>query len=296
VRFLKPPLSIEEQADLVINRGMTAERGRLIRRLQSVGYYRLCGYWYHLKQRDDSFVPGSDFEAVWLAYNFDRRLRMVVMEGIERVEVGIKSDLYTRLVMRHGPFAHCDPRNFPNARGTQHFDMLEHFRREARRSKEPFVLHFQRTYDEFPDLPLWAAAQIVSFGTMLTMLNISASDIRPSIAATFSLQDNVFKSWLLTLNFVRNICAHHSRLWNRELALKPVIPNLKHGAQWHHAIQIHNNRVFVVLTLLQFLQRHLAPRSEWRQRVFNVFDSFPGIPLGPMGMQANWREHPLWSR
>jgi abortive infection bacteriophage resistance protein len=294
MRFQKPPLSYEQQADLVLGRGLVADRTRLIRRLRSVGYYRLCGYWHHLRQPDESFRPGSDFDLVWKTYNFDRRLRMVVMEAIERVEVAFRCDVYTELVMRHGPFCHREPRHFPNARPGQHAEMLERVRQEARRSREPFVLHFKNKYDEFPDLPLWAVAQIISFGTVLTLLNMSESDIRPAIAARFGYRDTVFASWLLTLNLVRNICAHHSRLWNRELGLKPLIPNRKHGPDWHGRIAINNNRIFVVLTMLYLLQKQIAPRSQWRERVFALFDSFPSIPLAPMGMPQDWRRHPLW--
>lgn len=224
------------------------------------------------------------------------------MEAIERIEVALRCEVYTSLVMRYNdPFCHCDPQNFPNAKPAtpgklgQHEKMLRVMREEAERSKEPFVQHFRKKYDEFPDLPLWAMAQVISFGTVLTLLNISPSDVRPAIAAKFNQQDTVFASWLLTLNMVRNICAHHSRLWNRELAIKPHIPNPKHGPEWHGPIPIRNNRVFAVLTMLHAMQKEIAPRSRWRDRVFGVFDAFPTIPLAPMGMQANWREHPLWS-
>ena len=295
VKFQKPALSFEAQAGLALQRGLVADRNRLIRRLHSVGYYRLCGYWHHFQQPDDSFKPGTDFEHVWMTYNFDRRLRVIVMEAIERVEVAVRCETYTELVLRDGPFAHLNAANFPNAKAGQHGELVARLRDEAQRSKEPFVLHFRNRYDEFPDLPLWAACQIMSFGNVLTLLNMSASDIRPNIAGKYGVQDNVFASWLLTLNSIRNICAHHSRLWNRELGLKPLIPNRKNGPQWHDGkIPIHNNRVFVVLTILRLMQQEVAPRSHWRDRLFHLFEAFPNIPLAPMGMRPDWRNHPLW--
>jgi abortive infection bacteriophage resistance protein len=220
---------------------------------------------------------------------------MVVMEAIERIEVAIRCDAYSEIVMRHGPFAQCDPANFPNAKPGKHADMLRRVRSEADRSHEAFVTHFKKKYDEFPDLPLWAAAQIISFGTVLTLINMSASDIRPAIAKRFGLHDAVFASWLLTLNLVRNICAHHSRLWNRELGLRPRIPKAKKWPEWHNPA-IQNHRLFFVLTMLLVLQRGIAPNSGWRDRVFALFDSFPTMPLAPMGMNADWRNHPLWKQ
>lgn len=294
MQFSKRPLTYEEQADLVLTRGMVADRERLLRRLQSVGYYRLCGYWHAFQQPDDSFVPGTNFEQIWTIYNFDRRLRVLVMEGIERVEVAIRSRMMTLNVLRFGPFGHLNPGNFPHRRLGQHEEMLGLLRREADRSKEAFVQHFRSRYDEFPDLPLWAAVEIMSFGTVVTLLNMGDSSIRRETAEGFGVTDTVFASWLLTLNSVRNICAHHSRLWNKEIGMKPKIPKSKHGPEWHEPFSIPNHRVFGVLTILLALQRRVAPRSHWRERLFQLFDSFPTVPAAPMGMPANWRDHALW--
>jgi len=294
VKFAKPVLSLEEQADLIIGRGLNADREHLIKCLRTVGYYRLCGYWHHLKQPNDSFLPGSDFEPVWVAYNFDRRLRLVVMDAIEHVEIAIRCEVYTQIVLRFGPFGHLDPANFPHAKPGQHEEMISRLRNEALRSKEIFVQHFKAKYDEFPDLPLWAAAQISTFGIVLTMLNTSGPEIRPLIAKQYKLQDTLFSSWLLTLNSTRNICAHHARLWNRELGLKPKVPDPKNAPDWHGPLGPKNNRIFFVLTMLRLLLRAIAPHSDWRQRVFDLFDAFPTIPLDPMGMHPRWRDHPLW--
>ena len=210
-------------------------------------------------------------------------------------EVITMRGMRTETVLRFGPFGHLDEVNFPHQRHQgQHRDTIRRMREEAWRNKEPFVLHFRKQYDEFPDLPLWAAAEIMSFGTVLTLLNMSDHAIRPAIASRFKLHDKVFASWLLTLNLARNICAHHSRLWNREIALKPLVPNKKNGPEWHDPFSIQNHRVFVVLTMLRVLQRQVAPRSRWHERLFSLFDSFPRVPLGPMGMPQNWREHSLW--
>jgi abortive infection bacteriophage resistance protein len=101
-------------------------------------------------------------------------------------------------------------------------------------------------------------------------------------------------SWLKTLNYIRNICAHHARLWNRELAIKPTLPDLKNDPRWYGPRAISPKRIFVVLTLQQQLLRQIAPQSGWRERLFNLFDRFPDIPLRAMGIPADWRTHDLW--
>jgi abortive infection bacteriophage resistance protein len=122
---------------------------------------------------------------------------------------------------------------------------VDSLREEAQRSNEVFVAHFRSTYDEFPDLPIWAAAEIMSFGTMLTLFNMSSNRVQKAIARRYGLPGRVLGSWLLTLNYTRNLCAHHSRLWNRVLALKPLLPDEKRDPRWHGATPVRNDRVLL---------------------------------------------------
>ena len=166
MKFSKPPLSHADQAKLLIGRGlMVSDADALMRQLEAVGYYRLCAYWHPFKQPDESFVPGTSFDTVWNRYVFDRQLRLTVMDAIERVEVAVRTALVTELAMRHGAFAHVDPGNFPGADRARHTRFVEDLRDEAQRSKEAFVEHFKANYDEFPDLPIWAAAETMTFGS-----------------------------------------------------------------------------------------------------------------------------------
>lgn len=295
MKYAKPPLSYQEQATLLIRRGMAvADHSNFLRQLEAVGYYRLCAYWHPFKRADKTFEPGTSFEAVWRRYAFDRHLRLAVVDGIERVEVAVRSALITDLAMRHGAFAHLAPRNFPSARQQQHTTFVDGLRREANRSREAFVGHFRANYDEFPDLPIWAAAETMTFGAMFTLFNMSERRIQRDVARRYGIAGPVLTSWLPTLNYVRNMCAHHARLWNRELAIKPALPDLRNGPLWHQPDPISNHRVFAVLTLLRFLLGQIAPQSLWRDRLYALFDSYPEIPLVSMTMTPGWREHPLW--
>ena len=231
---------------------------------------------------------------VWSRYVFDRQLRLAVMGAIERVEVAVRSALTTELAMRHGEFAHIELKNFPTAYAPTHARFVEGLRDEARRSKETFVEHFKANYDEFPDLPIWAAAETMTFGAMFTLFKMSEKRVQKDVAWRYRIAGSVLLSWLQTLNYVRNMCAHHARLWNRELAIKPIIPDLKNGPRWHVPQAIANNRLFVVLTLLHFMLGLIAPESAWRTRLYSLFDRFPDVPLDPMGIPAGWRDHTLW--
>ena len=178
MEFAKPPLSYADQAALLIARGLVvSDPNVLMRQLEAVGYYRLCAYWHPFKQVDSSFVPGTSFDVVWNRYVFDRQLRLAAMDAIERVEIAIRTALVTELAMRHGAFAHVDPKNFPSAHPARHARFLEELRSEAQRSRERFVDHFKATYDEFPDLPIWAAVETMTFGSMFTLFAMSEKKV-----------------------------------------------------------------------------------------------------------------------
>ena len=295
MKYTKPPLSYQQQAELLISRGLVvADQSLLVRRLEAVGYYRLCAYWHPFKRADSSFAPGTSFDEVWNRYRFDRQLRLAIMDAIERIEVAVRSALITDLAMRYGAFAHVNPNAFPFA-AQRHARFVEELREEVRRSSEAFVEHAKATYDEFPDLPIWAAAETMTFGAMFTLYKMSDRRIRGSVARRYNLAEPVLFSWLQTLNYVRNICAHHARLWNRELALKPTVPDQKNGPYWHAPNKVGNNRPFVVLTLLHYMLCQIAPQTGWRDRLYALFDRFPTVPLTPMGMNDHWRDHELWN-
>ncbi|MBI4024009.1 MAG: Abi family protein [Verrucomicrobia bacterium] len=294
MKYAKPPLTYEQQADLLIQRGLTVNRDLLIKRLQAVNYYRLSAYCRPFKQADNTFKPGTTFDTVWQRYTFDRQFRLLVMDAIERVEIAIRSRLVYELVHRYGTFAQLDFRAFPGIPPVEHRRLLDELHENALKSSEAFVGHFRRTYDEFPDIPLWAAAETMTFGQMFTMFRRSEMHVQRAIATGYGIKGKVLLSWLLTLNYVRNLCAHHARLWNRELAIKPLIPYERHDPRWHAPSPVDNHRIFVVITLLHYLMGRVAPQSHWRQRLYDLFDRYPEIPLAAMGIPGDWKNHPLW--
>lgn len=123
----------------------------------------------------------------------------------------------------------------------------------------------------------------------------SAILIELTLAHHFNLYTPVLESWLHTLLYIRNLCAHHARLWNRELAIRPKIPAYRHHPDWHQPTSIDNTRVFAVLTLCRFLLEEIAPQSEWQTRLVALLNKYPDIPLVSMGFPRRWEESPIWN-
>jgi len=124
MRYTKPPLTFSQQADLLLSHGLTGDREVIISRLQAVNYYRLSGYWYPFKNPDGTIKSGITIENIWRRYVFDRRLRMHVMDGIERVEVAIRTDVVQWFFHKYGPFAYSTPSTLPHLTPAQHDEFL----------------------------------------------------------------------------------------------------------------------------------------------------------------------------
>ena len=306
MKYTKTPLTLEQQADLLISRGMIGNRAQMIGRLGVVNYYRLSGYWFPFRAPNpadptkplDDFKPGTSFDEVWNRYVFDRRLRLLVMDVIERIEIAIRTRLSFYHSHAHGPFAYGsdDAPSLPYLKQTDYGGFIGPVLSETARSKETFVRHFQATYgDSHRYLPVWMVTEIMTFGTMLTFFRGVRGSIKSNIAAAFGVHDTVLDSWLLTLNTIRNICAHHGRLWNRELGVKPLIPAQAKHPHWHVPVLVRNDRVFGVLSILKYSLDRIAPQSHWPIRLIALLEEFPHVPRPSMGFPANWRKSPIWA-
>ena len=150
MKFTKPPLTFEEQADLLLSRGMQGDRADIIRRLSSVSYYRLSGYWYPCRLPNDKFRPGTTFRGAWDHYVFDRKLRLLVMDAVERIEVTVRTRLSFYQAHSFGPFGYAhNPMALSSSSPTEREDQLELIRNEVKRNKkEQFVVHFFEKYGD----------------------------------------------------------------------------------------------------------------------------------------------------
>jgi abortive infection bacteriophage resistance protein len=302
MHYTKPALSFEQQAQRLIDRGLlVADRATLVQRLSSVNYYRLSAYWYPFKKIDpatgqERLAPNTAFETIWRRYTFDRELRLLVMDAVERVEVAI---LRTRMVeqytLLHGPFGYCERANFrPEFLPDDYAHLLNGLDDEVARSKEEFVKRFQKKYTDEPRLPLWMAVEVMTFGQLFTFFRQLHRTEQQLLAKQFDLFPPVLESWLHSLNFIRNACAHHARLWNREIPIRPALPEKKHHPEWYTPVTFPNDRIGAVLTLLRYLLGYLDPQHDWQIRLEQLFVAYPEIPLRFMGLPDNWRDCPIW--
>ena len=295
MEFTKPFLTYDEQADLLISRGMVADRDALVEHLQDVGYYRLSGYWRIFRNDDDTLREGTTFERVWDLYVFDRQFRLVVLDAIERVEIYFRTQLSHMLARDTGAFGYLDNSGLPRLGARRYEQFMSRAENAFSRSREPFAVHFRERYGDSHSMPpYWMFVNVIDFGIMLSMYKGASVDIRNELAAKVGVSARVLESWLVSLNTTRNICAHHGRLWNRIAGTRPTIPNERSDPRWHDPYEVEGRRVFATLTILSYLLSYVAPDTSWRERLFALLDSRSEYDLKQMGFSEGWQSCPFW--
>lgn len=294
-KYNKPPLSFEEQAALLIQRGLVTDQDELTSFLSRTNYYRFSTYLYPFRQpHSDDFQPNTSFADVRVLYNFDQALRTLLFNALAVLEIAMLRTYFVEFfTQKYGPSGYSNSNSFDMSLD-QHKDLLEHIQESVNRSQEEFVRHFRSNYSD-KYLPLWIAVETMSFGNTMTMvLNLHRAD-KKSFAGRYGITPKVMDSWLRSLNYIRNCCAHHARLWNRALAIKPLIPHEKHRPEFHKP-PVRNSRIFAVLTIVQYLLSVINPSQGWKAEVLALLDTFPSVPLDQMGFPENWQEMPMWRK
>lgn len=289
MHYTKPALTFDEQLDLLRQRGLAIpDADRATRWLQKVSYYRLSAYCLPFKD-GEAFRVGTDFNDVAGLYIFDRKLRLLVLDAVERIEVAIRTAITYEIGHAYGAFGHTDPGNFaPDFRHGWFMDELDV---EERRARETFANHFRKKYTPEPHLPVWMATELLSFGTVSKLYGALAPALKQKIAAEYGVDEQFLRSWLHALTYLRNVCAHHKRLWNRQFAIRPRFPS--RSLAWPHVVP-DNGRLYGMLVVLRHMLQVASPGCQWRERLWELLDAHPTVPLDAMKIPADWRGRSLW--
>lgn len=294
IPYTKSALTFEQQLDLLADRGLVIpDRPAAAAILSKISYYRFSAYCLTFKDENDNFYPGTSWETVLDLYEFDRELRLAVMDALERVEVGIRTAITYTLAHAYGAFGHHDPANFRSE--FQHAQWLGKLTHEIEKSHEKFIHAYKTKYDGYPRLPIWMESEVMSFGSLSRLYEGMLDVDQQQVCGPHRLPHYVLRSWLRSLNFIRNVCAHHSRLWNRELPVSPLMPKAKHG--WVPEEIPNNRRLFAVLVMLGHLLDGQGLGDGWRRMITDIIAPVSAAERFrlSMGLPEGWTTHRRWN-
>lgn len=158
-----------------------------------------------------------------------------------------------------------------------------------------FVDHYKRTYNNPQLPPAWMAAEFISFGLLSKFFSaLGGRADRKAIARLIGFDDRVFQGLMHHLATVRNICAHHSRLWNRRFTV--TFPIAQNPASLADTIAPEADRkLYNTLSMLLHSMGVVAPESDWPSRLTHLIAENPTGDFAAMGFPDDWRERPLWA-
>lgn len=273
-----------KQRGLIIDDEMRAERY-----LDNIGYYRLSAYMYpFLKDPKTAhqYKPGITFDQVLRLYRFDKKLRVILFNEIEKIEVAFRAAVVNTITDMSGDIFWMTNPSFVNA-GT-----INLIQREYDRSTEDFITHFKATYsDPFP--PAWILSEILPFGNITWIFRDLPSSHKKAIARKFFLHAPVLESWMNIVTLTRNACCHHARVWNK---VNSIIPNNMSGMTrpWIDP-STDKRRTYYNICIIKYFLDIISPNNDFKEKLLALFAAFPEIDLRAMGFNANWESEPLWA-
>lgn len=280
----KPPISILEQIKLLQSRGLIIKDIDFAYYcLENISYYRLAGYWWPM-QSDHTyhiFKPDSLFEDVVRIYQFDRELKLLVFSAIEQVEISFRTRLIYIASMTHGSHWYETQLLFSNSK--YFIKNLEFIDRGLKSSKEEFIVDHKKRYPNIrPEA--WKSLEILSLGHLSKLYkNLKDNKVKNKLANGFMLPSyDYLESWLVVINDLRNICAHHSRLWNRIL-LNSIKPLRLNDSGWISEYPIHKDKIYLGLCSLFFLLKKIDNKSQFSSDLNKLFYTYQNVDPNAMG-------------
>ena len=297
MKYAKPALTVEQQIAQLRGRGMIFnDPERAAHYLRELNYYRLSGYW--LRREADhpthTFVPGTSFEDVLADYVFDRELKLYLLDAVERLEVSVRTRWAHQLGLRHGAHAHLDSALFKQrSQNWNHAAAVASLINGVEQSRERFIQHLRASYDELLP-PIWAPVEVMSLGQISRWLSTlrHAAD-RNAIAEDYGLDEALLASFLHHVSVVRNICAHHGRLWDRDLPFKAQLPKKHPQALVDSLNHDDAGHTYNTLTMLGWLIGRISPGQTWVQRVCDHIVRHPPA-CAAMRFPDDFQSRPIW--
>lgn len=297
MQYSKPPLSIADQISKLANRGLKIDDISFAEnKLKNISYYRLRAYTYPFQDNthpDHPFIHSVTFEEIIKFYEFDRDLRILIFDAIERIEIAFRTLIIYKYAMTHGSHWFENKALFRNLQFYK--NDIASLDKEIDRSDEEFIKHYKSKYTNPVRPPAWMSLEVVTFTTLSKFYqNLNLTTEKKAIARNCGLHPFVLENWMHVLSNVRNICAHHSRLYNRTLSQAIVLPAYTYGNTWISNTAIDSSKLYAIICSMVYLLDRITPVDLYRTQISELFTKYPGIQPGLLHFPADWQKENFW--
>jgi abortive infection bacteriophage resistance protein len=297
--YQKKHKTFEEQLGILKQRKLIISNDSFVlSKLKHINYYRLSAYFLPFQypknsENENIFLPNTSFENILSSYYFDAELRKIIFEAVESIEIYFRTQIAYFHSLKYDAFGYLKLENFRENKTDKFQELQDDILKEKTRSKEFFIKHFKKKYNSV-DLPIWSVVEIISFGSLSKFFMILKEEEQNQVIQNIhGINKVVFYKWFHALSGVRNICAHHSRLWNRTLGVSFEVPR---GLDSFENIKESKNKVFFALSVIEYLLTCIGEDEvDFKTKIKNLIKKYPKVKLESMGFIENWEQNPIWS-
>lgn len=274
--------------------------------LSRISYSRLKYYWRDLTDEGSGgiFHKATSFQIVKDRYSFDHNFRTILFDAIETIEVAFRAKIINRMsqTARNGLW-YLDSSLFEDKQ--RHSDFVLELKREFNRSTEPFAKNYITEHTDWnhksfegdnPDA--WLIIEVATFGTLSKMYKNLKSQLpqRSAIANDFGLYSSKdFSNWIEVTSLLRNIVAHHSRLWNRSFGKKVSEPKGKRSTWLNVPLsELQKKKPYAAVCVIAYLCKAVNPRHKFTEAIKELSAKYPSVQLDKYGFPNDWESEPLW--
>lgn len=287
-------LSIDGLVEMLLRQGLVIEdeaRARQI--LENVSYTRLKAYLVPLMEDRSThrYKPGATFESAYALYGFDRRFRELVFHETEKIEISVRARCSLLLSPIENGLWYINPKYFKNK--SSHGYFLRRLMQETGRSDNDALKSFNRKYNNaYP--PSWLVIEAMSMGSLSVLYEeLAPGEMKTAIAAYYGLEPQDFQNWLQHIVYVRNTCAHHNRLWNKDLKVCATFSG-RHRGYFPKFNEQQAHTIYCTLCMIKYLQNTIKPCNTFSERLKALIHNFPLVNPKLMGFPDGWEKDPLW--
>jgi abortive infection bacteriophage resistance protein len=295
IPYIKDYKSAPELVKLLQLRGLSiSDTNKASHYLQTISYYRLSAYMHPLlviPKSANQYKVGSSFGQVMMLYRFDKKLRLLLFNEIEKIEIAIRTAIIDECTLIYNdPFWMTDSSNYiVESKFRKTLDLIDH---EIAKSHEDFIVHFKNTYsDQYP--PAWILSEILPLGVLTNLfLNLNNPQAKKRVALRFGLQLPVFISWVTVITLTRNACCHHARVWNKQNTITPMLPR-RTKYTWI-TLQANPLRIYFDMCIVKYFLAVISPNNDMADKLKALLANYPLVDITAMGFPTNWENEQLW--
>jgi abortive infection bacteriophage resistance protein len=297
MHYSKPPISFQQQIDKLKTRGLQFNsEPNAILHLSNISYYRLRAYTYPFQdntQPNHPFTVPVTFEQIIELYQFDRKLCQLVFNALEKIEIALRTQIIYQWAMAKGshwqidPALYRDPLKFAN--------QISSLQNEIDRSHETFIEHYQDTYSSPSEPPSWMSLEVSSFGLLSQIFNnLKKENEKLAVAKHFGLNDiGILENWMHCFSNIRNVCAHHGRLWNRRFTAHIKMPSNPQN-QFLANTKVYPYKLYAAICCIQYMLNSIIPTNGFKTDLVVLMKNCPLAQEKEMGFPVDWKTDPFW--